>query len=80
MDQDSGPIVETARDFAALLPDGGALLALDLGTQTIGLATCDSGSASGRERAAAPTAAATPVRLRRAAGAAACAGGAGTSR
>ncbi len=43
MDQDSGPIVETARDFAALLPDGGALLALDLGTQTIGLATCDAG-------------------------------------
>ena len=34
-------IVETARAFAALLPDGGALLALDLGTQTIGLATSD---------------------------------------
>lgn len=35
------PIVETARELAALLPDGGALLALDLGTQTIGVATCD---------------------------------------
>jgi putative holliday junction resolvase len=37
------PIVETARDFAALLPAGGALLGLDLGTQTIGTATCDAG-------------------------------------
>ncbi len=39
----SAPIVETAREFAALLPDGGALLGLDLGTQTIGVATCDAG-------------------------------------
>ena len=39
----SNPIVETARDFAALLPGGGALLGLDLGTQTIGVATCDAG-------------------------------------
>ena len=37
------PIVETARDFAALLPGGGALIGLDLGTQTIGVATCDAG-------------------------------------
>ena len=37
------PIVETARDFATLLPGGGALLGLDLGTQTIGVATCDAG-------------------------------------
>lgn len=37
------PIVETAREFAALLPEGGALLALDLGTQTIGIATSDAG-------------------------------------
>ncbi len=37
------PIVETARDFAALLPEGGALIGLDLGTQTIGVATCDAG-------------------------------------
>ena len=42
MDGDA-PIVETAREFAALLPDGGALLALDLGTQTIGVATSDAG-------------------------------------
>lgn len=41
---DAGPpIVETAPAFAALLPDGGALLALDLGTQTIGTAFCDAG-------------------------------------
>lgn len=39
----SAPIVETAREFGALLPDGGALLGLDLGTQTIGVATCDAG-------------------------------------
>ncbi len=32
-----------ARDFAAALPDGGALLGLDLGTRTIGTATCDAG-------------------------------------
>ena len=39
-----GTIAETARDFAALLPPhGGALLGLDLGTQTIGIATCDAG-------------------------------------
>ena len=39
----SKPVVETARDFAALLPGGGALLGLDLGTQTIGVASCDAG-------------------------------------
>lgn len=43
MDTASPPIVETARDFAALLPHGGALIGLDLGTQTIGVATCDAG-------------------------------------
>ncbi|HEU4821154.1 MAG TPA: Holliday junction resolvase RuvX [Qipengyuania sp.] len=37
------PVVEAARDFAALLPDGGALLGLDLGTQTVGVAVCDAG-------------------------------------
>lgn len=37
------PIVETARDFATLLPSGGALLGLDLGTQTVGMASCDAG-------------------------------------
>ena len=39
----AAPIVETAREFAALLPGGGALIGLDLGTQTIGVATCDAG-------------------------------------
>lgn len=37
------PISETAREFAALLPDGGPLMALDVGTQTIGIAICDAG-------------------------------------
>jgi len=36
-------ITDRAADFAAALPDGGALLALDLGTQTIGTALCDAG-------------------------------------
>ena len=39
----AAPISETARDFTALLPGGGALIGLDLGTQTIGVATCDAG-------------------------------------
>jgi len=39
-----GPLIsQDARDFAAALPDGGALLGLDLGTRTIGTATCDAG-------------------------------------
>ncbi|MGN3973751.1 Holliday junction resolvase RuvX [Tsuneonella sp. SYSU-LHT278] len=36
-------ITASARDFGAALPDGGVLLALDLGTRTIGTATCDAG-------------------------------------
>jgi putative Holliday junction resolvase len=36
-------ITESAADFAAALPEGGALLGLDLGTRTIGTATCDAG-------------------------------------
>lgn len=36
-------IVETSAELLGLLPDGGALLALDLGTKTIGIATCDAG-------------------------------------
>ncbi|MFW5634855.1 MAG: Holliday junction resolvase RuvX [Erythrobacter sp.] len=36
-------ITEHAPDFADALPDGGALLGLDLGTKTIGTATCDAG-------------------------------------
>lgn len=37
------PVTESAREFAALLPAGGALLGLDLGTRTIGIAICDAG-------------------------------------
>lgn len=39
----AAPVVETARGFGTLLPGGGALLGLDLGTRTIGVATCDAG-------------------------------------
>src|SRR5687768_8117494 len=39
---DSGTLItEDAAEFRAALPDGGALLGLDLGTQTIGTAFCD---------------------------------------
>ena len=36
-------IAAGAEDFAAVLPDGGALAGLDVGTKTIGLALCDAG-------------------------------------
>ena len=36
-------ITESAIDFRAALPGGGVLLALDLGTKTIGTALCDAG-------------------------------------
>lgn len=36
-------ITALAGEFAAVLPGGGALIALDLGTQTIGTAFCDAG-------------------------------------
>ncbi len=36
-------ITESAADFSAALPDGGVLIGLDLGTQTIGTAFCDAG-------------------------------------
>ncbi len=36
-------ITESAADLRAALPDGGALIGLDLGTKTIGVATCDAG-------------------------------------
>lgn len=36
-------ITESASEFGEALPDGGALLGLDLGTKTIGTATCDAG-------------------------------------
>lgn len=34
---------DNAHEFGAALPEGGALLALDLGTRTIGTALCDAG-------------------------------------
>ena len=41
---DAKPIVTDSRlDFGDALPDGGALLALDVGTKTVGVATCDAG-------------------------------------
>lgn len=36
-------ITEDAGEFRAALPDGGVLIGLDLGTQTIGTAFCDAG-------------------------------------
>lgn len=36
-------ITDSSAGFGAALPGGGALLALDLGTKTIGTATCDAG-------------------------------------
>ena len=36
-------ITEQAAEFRDSLPDGGVLIALDLGTQTIGTAFCDAG-------------------------------------
>lgn len=41
---DEAAVIHTeARGFAESLPAGGALLGLDLGTKTIGTATCDAG-------------------------------------
>src|SRR3546814_6608222 len=37
------PISDNAFDMRAALPQGGALLGLDLGTKTIGIASCDAG-------------------------------------
>jgi putative Holliday junction resolvase len=39
----AAPVTELAAEFRAALPEGGALLGLDLGTQTIGTAFCDAG-------------------------------------
>ncbi len=36
-------ITDSAGEFRTALPDGGAFLGLDLGTKTIGIATCDAG-------------------------------------
>ena len=39
-----GPVItEDAAEFRAALPEGGVLMGLDLGTQTIGTAFCDAG-------------------------------------
>lgn len=43
MDHSAPLITDSARDFADALADGGVLLTLDLGTKTIGTATCDAG-------------------------------------
>lgn len=40
---EAGLVVENAADFRSALPGGGALLGLDLGTQTIGTAFADAG-------------------------------------
>lgn len=41
---DDGALITTlASEFAEALPEGGVLLALDLGTQTLGTALCDAG-------------------------------------
>ena len=40
---DTALITTSAADFRAALPGGGALIGLDLGTQTIGTAFCDAG-------------------------------------
>ena len=43
MAEQAAPILTGALDYRAALPGGGALMALDLGTQTIGTAFCDAG-------------------------------------
>ena len=43
MGQRTGSVIENALDYGDALPDGGALIGLDLGTKTIGVATCDAG-------------------------------------
>ena len=39
----TGAVIETAETFAAALPANGALIGLDLGTKTIGVAVSDTG-------------------------------------
>ena len=43
MDSAGGVITDSALEYADALPEGGVLLGLDLGTKTIGVATCDAG-------------------------------------
>lgn len=41
---DGSPLItENAQEFGAALPDGGVLMALDLGTRTLGTSFCDAG-------------------------------------
>lgn len=43
MAEQAAPILTGALDYRDALPQGGALIGLDLGTQTIGTAFCDAG-------------------------------------
>ena len=43
MDESTVIVTDNALTYGDALPEGGALLALDLGTKTIGVATCDAG-------------------------------------
>ncbi|MFT6473884.1 Holliday junction resolvase RuvX [Qipengyuania profunda] len=43
MDGSAGLVTDNALTYGDALPEGGALLGLDLGTKTIGVATCDAG-------------------------------------
>ena len=43
MDESTRIVTDNALTYGDALPEGGALLALDLGTKTIGVATCDAG-------------------------------------
>ncbi|MEH6683172.1 MAG: Holliday junction resolvase RuvX [Qipengyuania sp.] len=43
MDGSAGLVTDNALTYGDVLAEGGALLGLDLGTKTIGIATCDAG-------------------------------------
>ncbi|MBO6527007.1 Holliday junction resolvase RuvX [Erythrobacter sp.] len=43
MDERASIVTDNALTYGDALPEGGALLGLDLGTKTIGVATCDAG-------------------------------------
>lgn len=43
MDEPQSVITDSALEYGDALPEGGVLLGLDLGTKTIGVATCDAG-------------------------------------
>ncbi|WP_421990615.1 Holliday junction resolvase RuvX [Qipengyuania sp.] len=43
MDERASFVTDNALTYGDALPEGGALLGLDLGTKTIGVATCDAG-------------------------------------